>query len=149
MPQDTFYYGLEPRLAGRYRLTENLTAKASYSLMYQYLQLVASSGASLPTDIWYPSTTVVKPQRAQQVAGGLSWLLGDKYLITEEVYYKWLNNQIDYRNGAQLFLNDSLQGEFVYGSGWAYGNELLLEKKEGRLTGWIAYTLSWDMAPIR
>jgi hypothetical protein len=138
------YGGLEPRAAARYSLTPKISLKANYALMYQYVHLVTNSGASLPTDIWYPSRLSVKPQRSQQVAGGVSFLLGDgAYLLTNEVYYKWAQRQIDFRDGAQLFVNPDLDAEFLFGKGWAYGNELYLEKKTGRTTGWIGYTLSW------
>ncbi|MBT2557901.1 TonB-dependent receptor [Hymenobacter sp. ISL-91] len=138
------YGGLEPRAAARYALKSNVSLKASYALMYQYVHLVTNSGASLPTDIWYPSRESVLPQRSQQVAAGVSWLLGDgRYLLTNEVYYKWTQRQIDFKDGAQLFVNPDLDGEFLFGKGWAYGNELYLEKKQGRLTGWIGYTLAW------
>ncbi|WP_139923823.1 TonB-dependent receptor [Hymenobacter sp. DG01] len=138
------YGGLEPRAAARYSLTPNVSLKGSYALMYQYVHLVTNTGASLPTDIWYPSRQSVKPQRSQQVAGGVSWLLGDgRYLLTNEVYYKWAQRQIDFKDGAQLFVNPELDSEFLFGKGWAYGNELYLEKKQGRTTGWVGYTLSW------
>ncbi|WP_426492706.1 TonB-dependent receptor [Hymenobacter sp. 102] len=138
------YGGLEPRAAVRYSLTPTVSLKGSYALMYQYVHLVTNSGASLPTDIWYPSRKSVKPQRSQQVATGISWLLGDgRYLITNEVYYKWAQRQIDFKDGAQLFVNPDLDSEFLFGKGWAYGNEVYLEKKQGRTTGWIGYTLAW------
>ncbi|UOG76260.1 TonB-dependent receptor [Hymenobacter tibetensis] len=139
------YGGLEPRGSARYSLTPKTSLKASYALMYQYVHLVTNSGATLPTDIWYPSRLSVKPQRSQQVATGASFLLGDgKYLLTNEVYYKWAQNQVDFKDGAQLFVNPDLDSEFLFGKGWAYGNELYLEKKTGRTTGWIGYTLSWS-----
>ena len=138
------YGGLEPRAAARYSLTPNVSLKGSYALMYQYVHLVTNSGASLPTDIWYPSRESVLPQRSQQVAAGVSWLLGDgRYLLTNEVYYKWAQRQIDFKDGAQLFVNPDLDSEFLFGKGWAYGDEIYLEKKQGRTTGWIGYTLSW------
>ncbi|RFP63683.1 TonB-dependent receptor [Hymenobacter lapidiphilus] len=138
------YGGIEPRAAARYALSPNLSVKGSYALMYQYVHLVTNSGASLPTDIWYPSRGSVRPQRSQQVAAGVSWLLGDgRYLITNEVYYKWAQRQIDFKDGAQLFVNPDLDSEFLFGKGWAYGNEIYLEKKQGRTTGWLGYTLAW------
>jgi hypothetical protein len=140
----SFFAGLEPRLALRYSLNETLTLKGSYTRMMQYIHLVANSGASLPTDIWYPSNRVVRPQRSQQVALGLSQALGkSRFLITNEIYYKWMRNQIDFRDGAQLFANDNLNEEFLFGKGQSYGNEFYLEKQKGRTTGWIGYTLSW------
>lgn len=139
------YGGLEPRGAARYSLTPKTSLKASYALMYQYVHLVTNSGATLPTDIWYPSRLSVKPQRSQQVATGVSFLLGDgKYLLSNEVYYKWAANQVDFKDGAQLFVNPDLDSEFLFGKGWAYGNEIYLEKKTGRTTGWIGYTLAWS-----
>ena len=138
------YGGVEPRAAVRYSLSPTVALKASYALMYQYVHLVTNSGTSLPTDIWYPSRQSVRPQRSQQVATGASFLLGKgKYLLTNEVYYKWAQNQIDFRDGAQLFANNDLNAEFLFGRGWAYGNEFYLEKKQGRTTGWIGYTLAW------
>ncbi|WP_241739176.1 TonB-dependent receptor [Pontibacter beigongshangensis] len=138
------YFGLEPRASAKYNLTETLVLKASFASMMQYIHLVANSGASLPTDVWYPSSPNVKPQRSQQVAVGASKLLGKgKYLLTNEVYYKWMHNQLDFRDGANLFVNDSLENEFLFGKGESYGNELYLEKITGKTTGWIGYTLSW------
>ena len=86
----------------------------------------------------------MRPQRSQQVAVGLSKSLGkSRFLLTNEVYYKWMRRQIDFRDGAQLFVNDNLNDEFLFGQGLSYGNELYLEKQKGRTTGWIGYTLSW------
>lgn len=139
------YGGVEPRAATRYAVNDRTSLKASYALMYQYVHLVTNSGASLPTDIWYPSRLSVMPQRSQQVSTGASFLLGKgKYLLSNEVYYKWGRNQIDFRDGAQLFVNPELDAEFIFGRGWSYGNELYLEKKTGRTTGWIGYTLAWS-----
>ncbi|WP_345059068.1 TonB-dependent receptor [Hymenobacter glaciei] len=142
---DNQYGGLEPRAAARYSLNDNTSFKLNYALMYQYVHLVTNSGATLPTDIWYPSRLRVKPQRSQQVSGGASFLLfGGKYLLTNELYYKWGQNQVDFRDGAQLFANPDLDAEFIFGKSWAYGNEVYLEKKTGRTTGWIGYTLAWS-----
>lgn len=141
----TMYTGWEPRFSSKYSLGPNTSWKASFSRMFQYIHLVANSGASLPTDIWYPSNEFVRPQSANQVATGISHLFGKgKFLISNEVYYKRLYNQVDFRDGAQLFVNPNLNQEFVFGDGWAYGNEIYLEKKEGKTTGWIGYTLSWS-----
>lgn len=138
------YAALEPRAAVKYTLNEQTSLKASYASMMQYVHLLTNSGASLPTDIWYPSNADVKPQRSQQAAVGVSHLFGKgKYLITNEVYYKWMQNQIDFRDGANLFVNDSLENEFLFGKGESYGNELYLEKVNGKTTGWLGYTLSW------
>jgi len=112
--------------------------------MYQYLHLVSSSGASLPTDVWYPSEEGVKPQSSDQVSLGLHQAVArNTFFISVEGYYKWIKNAIDFRDGAQLFANTNLSREFVFGKGWAYGVEAYIEKKKGRTTGWIGYTLAW------
>jgi len=139
----TFYAGIEPRLSMRYSVNPNLSIKASYTRMNQYIHLVSNSGASLPTDIWYPSNSTVKPQISDQVAAGVSVAIGNQFLLTNEVYYKWQQRQVDFRDGANIFVNPNLDEEFVFGRGYSYGNEIYLEKKEGKLTGWVGYTLSW------
>ncbi len=139
-----FYANFEPRAAATYALNERWSAKASYSRMSQYVHLLASSGLSLPTDIWYPSTEGVRPEISDQIAIGTSYLFRDKWLITWEAWYKWLQNQVDFIDGAELFANDALEGELAIGRGFAYSPlELEIEKKDGRLTGWIGYTLAW------
>ncbi len=139
------YAGLEPRFSMKWAFRSNFSAKISYARMLQYMHLVANSGASLPTDIWYPSSGRVKPQISQQVAAGISLTFGDgKFLFTNELYFKDMQRQIDFRDGANLFVNPNLDQEFVFGRGWAYGNEIYLEKKRGKTTGWIGYTLSWS-----
>lgn len=139
-----FYSGLEPRFASKFSLSNNVSLKASYARMMQYVHLVANSGASLPTDVWYPSDDVVKPQSSDQVALGINFALGENFILSNEVYYKWLHNQVDFKDNANLFVNDNLNQEFVFGKGWAYGNEIYIEKTKGDLTGWVGYTLSWS-----
>ncbi len=146
----TFYNGWEPRASAKYSLSDRVAVKASYARMFQYVHMVSNSGASLPTDIWYPSNAVVTPQKADQAATGVSFLIGDHILLTNEVYYKWLDRQVDFRDGAQIFFNPNLDEEFVFGRGWGYGNEIYIEKTKGmgttmwdRLSGWIGYTYSW------
>jgi hypothetical protein len=139
--RNKFNSGLEPRISARYKLTDKIAVKASLSQMYQYQHLVSSSGASLPSDLWYPSNAIVKPEQATQVATGISFaLFGDKFFLSNEIYYKTMSNQIDFKDGAQLFATADLDNEFVFGRGWAYGNEIYLEKKSGKTTGWIGYT---------
>ena len=138
------YAGFEPRLSARYKLSERTSLKINYTRMLQYVHLATNSGSTLPTDIWYPSTANTKPEKGNQVASGISFsLFGGKYFLSDEAYYKWNKNQIDFRDGAQLFVNPNLEQDFVYGKGWSYGNEIYLEKKTGRFTGWIGYTLAW------
>ena len=143
--RDKFYQGLEPRLQVNYRLKETFRIKASYSRMFQYIQLASNSGASLPTDIWYPSGKIPAPQLSDQIALGYEiTLLKNKLFFSNEYYYKKTKNLLDFKDGAQLFVNDSLEREFIFGKGESYGTEFYLEKKQGKTTGWIGYTLSWS-----
>ena len=137
------YASIEPRFSLKYSISDPFSFKASFTHMAQYVHLVANSAVSLPTDLWYPTSKEVAPQRSNQVALGLSYSLAGKYLLSSEAYFKWSSNQVDFRDGAELFVNDNLEEEFVFGNGWSYGNEWYIEKKSGKLTGWIGYTLSW------
>lgn len=139
-----WFGGLEPRISLRYKWTDKISLKANFARMYQYLHLASNSGASLPTDLWYPSNKTVRPQISDQVAGGYSVSLwDDNIFFSNEYYYKTMQRQIDLKDGASFFVNDQLDTVFVFGKGWAYGSEWYLEKKKGRLTGWIGYTLSY------
>ena len=139
----TYHHGLEPRLSASYIISEKNSFKVSYNRNLQYIHQLSNATTSSPTDNWVPSSTNVKPQIGDQIAiGYYQNFKKNKYRISGETYYKSLANQIDYRNGAQLILNDLVEGELVYGKGKAYGFELLIEKKKGKLTGWISYTLS-------
>ena len=142
---EKFFGGIEPRFSLKYSLLENLSLKGSYTRMYQYIHLVSSSGASLPTDVWYPSNPRVKPQSSDMLSIGAAYALGKDFFFSAEGYYKWLYGQIDFRDGAQLFLNDDLDKEFVFGKGRTYGAEFYIEKKNGPIRGWIGYTLSWAL----
>ncbi len=142
--KEKFYHGLEPRIQTNFHVKENLSLKVSYSRMYQYIHLASNSGASLPTDIWYPSGQLTAPQLSDQVALGYEFsLLKNKFFFSNEFYYKRMRNLLDFRDGAELFVNDSLDREFVFGKGESYGAEFYIEKKQGKTTGWIGYTLSW------
>jgi hypothetical protein len=141
----TIYTGLEPRLSATYSLSDRQSIKLGYSRMKQYMHLVSSSSIALPTDLWYPVTKRVKPESSDQVAIGYTQKIQKiNSLLTVESYYKWLNNLIEYREGAILLLNDNYENELVVGKGKAYGVEVLLQKQSGKLTGWIGYTLSWS-----
>lgn len=140
---ETFYPSVEPRLAINYKVHKRVALKASYARMNQFLHLVSTSGATLPTSTWYPSSRKVKPQASDLVAASVSVALGKDFFINVEGYYKWLHNQIDFKDGAKLFVNSNLEDEFLFGRGYSYGGEIYLEKKHGNLRGWIGYTLSW------
>ncbi len=138
-----YHQGIEPRLSLSYVLSENNSIKLGYNRNLQYLHQLSNSTTNSPTDVWVPSSNNIKPQIGDQLAlGYYQNLKKNAYRISTEVYYKTLQNQIDYRNGANLLLNNEVEGELVYGKGRAYGIELLLEKKKGKFTGWISYTLS-------
>jgi hypothetical protein len=137
------YAGLEPRIALRYLLNNNNSFKISYSRMKQYMHRVSSSTIALPTDLWYPVTKNVKPQIADQIAAGYNHLFVKHNITFEvEVFYKSMQNLIEYREGANLILNNNYEAELLAGTGKAYGAEFLLRKERGRLNGWISYTLS-------
>lgn len=137
------YTALEPRINTRWKVSPNASIKASFTMAYQYLHLVSNSTSTLPTDIWVPSTQLVKPQIGLQYTLGYFRNFADNlYETSIEVYYKQLRNQIDYReNYVNNFTND-IENDFVFGAGKSYGIELFLKKSKGRLNGWIGYTLS-------
>ncbi len=138
------YGGLEPRLTMRYELNDATSVKASVTRNLQYIHLVSNSGTTLPTDIWVPSTYKVKPQISWLYAAGLFKNFKENMFETSvEVYYKSMENQIEYREG---YTNNSLkdvEDDFTFGKGWSYGSEFFINKTKGKFTGWIGYTLSW------
>lgn len=137
------YTGLEPRLNVRFTINEKSSVKASVNKVNQFLHLATTSGASLPSDLWIPSSRLVKPQIAWQYAAGYFRNFHDNMFETSvEVYYKTMANQIEFKPGAQLFFNANLEKEVIPGSGKSYGAEFFIKKNRGKLTGWIGYTLS-------
>ena len=137
------YGGIEPRITFRYAIDDETSVKAAITRNLQYIHLVSNSGTTLPTDLWVPSTYVVKPQISWLYAAGLfKNFANNKYETSIEVYYKDMRNQVDYKEGYTPGLNDP-ENDFVFGKGWSYGTELLVNKLKGRLTGWVGYTLSW------
>jgi hypothetical protein len=143
---DEFYTSLQPRLGLRYLLQDDVSIKASFSTMQQYINLLTSEALSLPTDLWVPSTDRVRPQSSWQVAGGVAKTFGDQFEISVEAYYKQMKNVVSFREGASfiLGLEDSWEDKVTQGDGEAYGLELFVQKKQGRFTGWLGYTLSWN-----
>jgi outer membrane receptor for ferrienterochelin and colicin len=139
----TTYYGVEPRLALTYNLTPTSSVKAGVTVANQYLHLVSNSTSTLPTDIWVPSSEVVKPQIGIQYALGYFRNFSDnRWETSVEIYYKDLRNQVDYREDYVDDIANELEAEFVFGKGRAYGVELFLKRQKGKLNGWIGYTLS-------
>ncbi len=140
-----FYSSWQPRLAARYFVGDELSLKASYARMTQYIHLLTNSGIGLPTDLWVPATERIPPQNAQQVAFGVATHLKKQYEVSLEGYYKTMENLIEYKEGASFIaIGSDWQNKVERGAGRSYGMELLLQKKEGRTTGWIGYTLSWS-----
>ena len=138
------YGGLEPRFSIRYALNELSSIKASISRNLQYIHLVTNAGTTLPTDIWVPSTYRVQPQKSWQYAAGYFRNFNNNMFETSlEVYYKTMQNQIEYADGYTPNTLSDPEESFVFGKGWSYGSELFINKVKGRLTGWIGYSLSW------
>ena len=139
----TTYDGWEPRAALRWQLRPSASLKAAVTFTNQYIHLVSNSASTLPTDVWVPSTEVVKPQQGIQYALGVFKNWKDNSLETSvEVYFRDLANQIDYRDSYVNNLSNDVEDDFVFGVGRAYGAEFFLRKSKGDLNGWIGYTIS-------
>lgn len=150
------YFNAEPRLSLKYAIRSDLSLKASYAIMNQYIHLLSNSGIGLPSDLWVPATNRIKPQQSQQAAIGLAKDLkikDDNFQLSVEGYYKKSRNIIGYKEGAS-FLDISVDDKnenykFSYedivtsGKAESYGAEVFIQKKSGKFTGWIGYTLSW------
>lgn len=140
-----FYHGLEPRFAFRWMLKDKSSFKAGFSYNYQYVHLTSMSAVSLPTDIWYPATSLAKPQTGYQASiGYFRNFLNNKIETSVEVYYKGMNNLVEYKEGALPGdnINDNTDNLLAFGKGWSYGIELFVKKSIGNFTGWIGYTWS-------
>lgn len=137
------YVGWEPRFTVRYILDDETSIKAAVTRNNQYIHLVSNAGSTLPTDLWVPSTYRVKPQTSWMYAAGIFKNFNDNTFETSvEVYYKTMDNQIEYEEGYTPSLTDP-EERFTFGKGWSYGAEFFVNKTKGRLTGWVGYTLSW------
>ena len=137
------YVNPEPRVAASFQIDPTTAVKASYARNTQNLHLISNSTTSSPTDKWVANTNVIKPEIADQWSVGYyKNLAGNRYELSVETYYKAMQNQIDYRNGADIFTNRPIESQLLFGKGRAYGIEWMLKKKAGRLTGWVTYTLS-------
>ena len=153
VPVGTEYFGrnksianfgnLEPRAAVSYQLSEDASVKASYNRMAQYLHLISNTASATPLDVWAPSDNFIKPQILDQVAlGYFRNFKNDAYALETEVFYKTLKNRVDYIDGADLIANEAIEQVVLPGKARAYGLEVLMRKNTGKLTGWVAYTLS-------
>jgi hypothetical protein len=146
--QGRFYNSLQPRISMRYLLPGDWALKASYTKMTQYIHLLANNSITLPTDLWVPATKKILPQQADQYAIGIARnVFRNKFEFSVEGYYKHMRNVIEYREGADYVTssrNETWQEQVTTGTGEAYGLEVLLQKKTGRFTGWMAYTWAWS-----
>ena len=138
------YVNPEPRVAASYTLNEATSIKAAYVRNIQNLHLLSNSISSSPTDKWVASTNIIKPEISDQFS--LGWykdLSDNRYELTVETYYKSMQNQIDYKDGADIYINsNAIETQLLFGKGRAYGLEFLAKKKAGKFTGWVSYTLS-------
>ncbi len=137
------YVNLEPRVSACYLLNKTSSLKGGYARNVQNLHLISNSTSTNPTDLWIPSSNNVNPEIADQVSlGYFRNFKENKFEFSAEMYYKNMQNQVDYKNGANTQANDKVEGELLFGKGRAYGVELFLKKKYGKFNGWVGYTLS-------
>lgn len=137
------YYNFEPRFSMSYSLNNTTNLKMGYARNTQNLHLMSNSTGGSPTDQWIGNSYNIKPEVADQVSLGFNKLLGNnKYELSAETYYKTMQNQVDYRDGVDINATPDIEKELLYGKGRAYGLEILLKKKTGKLTGWVGYTIS-------
>ena len=143
---DKDYYSVQPRISARYLLNDEWSVKASYSEMKQNIHLLSNSSVGLPSDLWVPAIDSVPSQTSKQWATNVSTeLFGGTYELSVEGYYKIMSNLITYKEGySNLSSTESWENSIeTGGEGESYGGELFLQKKKGKTTGWIGYTLSW------
>lgn len=137
------YYNLEPRAQFSYSINKSSSIKGGYARNVQNLHLLSNSTSSSPTDQWIGNSYNIKPEIADQLSlGYFKNLKNADYQLSAEVYYKDMQNQVDYKNGADINTAPDIESELLYGKGRAYGLELLVKKTKGNFTGWIGYTLS-------
>ncbi|MFT3737641.1 MAG: TonB-dependent receptor [Breznakibacter sp.] len=137
------YHALEPRLGLTYLLTPTASLKASYSRTAQFLHLASNSTSGTPLDVWFPSSPNVKPQLSDQIsAGWFKNLDGNKIELSAELFYKKMQNSIDFKDYPDLLLNEHLEGELRFGKSYAYGAEMLVRFNLDKWNGWVGYTYS-------
>ena len=137
------FNNLEPRLAVAYLINDQQSVKISYNRMTQYLHLISNTQSPTPLDVWAPSDNFLKPQILDQIAVGyFSELKDGKYSLEIESFYKKIKNRLDYIDGADLIANNAIEQVILNGNARAYGLEVLFRKNEGKLNGWVSYTLS-------
>lgn len=140
-----YYGGFEPRLNVRWSLSKDASIKGGYMRNFQYVHLTSLSPTSLPTDVWLPSTELLRPQIGEQYSVGYFRNFdNNNWESSFELYYKTMLNQTEYREGAQpdQTINDNIDNLLVFGTGLSYGAEFFLKKSKGKLNGWVGYTWS-------
>lgn len=138
------FTSLQPRVALNYKLPQNVAIKASFSTMRQYIQFLTNENLGLPWDQWLPTTDKVVPQKSWQVAVGAAKTIAKDYEFSFEAYYKGMSNITSYKEGASLFQSKDWQEQVTQGKGRSYGLEFFVQKKTGKFSGWLGYTLSWS-----
>ncbi len=140
---DVYYSSLEPRISATRTLTDDISVKAAYSRMKQYLHLLTHSGMGLPTDLWMPVTARVKPQYSNQYTLGMVYHINESYKLNVETYYKSLHQIYAYKEGVDyLSANNSWESNIAMGNGRSFGTEFMIRKSSGKLDGWMSYTWS-------
>jgi len=143
--EHTNFYSLQPRLLLNFMPTRKISFKASYSEMQQNVHLLTSSTITMPMDIWIPATKEIKPSKSKQIAAGVYKSFGKgQYEFSLETYYKTSDNLIAYKEGTSFggIAKNWAEKIETGGTGTSYGLEILLQKKQGKTTGWLAYTYS-------
>jgi hypothetical protein len=144
----SFYPGFDYRFSARYILSSRSSVKLNAQRVHQYIHMISNTTSISPTDIWKISNSYIKPERSDQVSVGYYYNFSKRGIETSvEVYYKWLDNILDYKGGAVLVMNDHLETDIISSNGKAYGIELMFRKEAGAVTGWISYT--WSRALLR
>jgi hypothetical protein len=132
-----------------YLLNEQSSVKASYNRNLQYLHLLSNTSAGSPSDLWIPVSNIIKPQIGNQFSAGyFRNFLDDVFETSIEAYYKTMDNIVDYKNGANILFNPTIETELLFGKGWSYGTEFFIKKRVGSFTGWVGYTISRSMRQI-
>jgi len=141
--EQKMHSGFEPRFSANYLLNSTTSIKAGYARNYQNVHMLSNATSGTPLNVWHPSSSTIKPQRADQVSLGLYQNpAGTPLEMSYEIFYKDMRNQLEYKDGADVLLGSLFESELTTGRGWAYGIELLVKKRAGRLSGWIGYTWS-------
>ncbi|MCB0478333.1 MAG: TonB-dependent receptor [Crocinitomicaceae bacterium] len=137
------YLGWEPRFNLSFMINETMSIKAGYNRNYQYMTLLSQTGSGQPTDVWVSASSSVKPQIGDQVSLGYFVNFGKNSMFeaSVEVFYKYMQNQLDYRNGSQILFNQQIEASLLQGIGYSYGAEFFIKKRKGWFQGWIGYTL--------